>query len=208
MHARLSRFMGLGPERVAQLVEAYREGDYVGEVAGRTGFAGYVVAEDPLGGRLMAMSVWDDAGAMAASDDIADSQRAQRIADSKPARHPHVGRFEIAVRRGEPGEQRFIRVSRLSGLAPHAVRTLVAAYEETDYLEHLAAYDGFAGYLLLTAEDEVLAMSFWMSQEDRGASDEMAAAARALRIKASRPEDEPVVERYEVALLRRPHALA
>jgi heme-degrading monooxygenase HmoA len=131
-----------------------------------------------------------------------------RLADAKPARHPFVGRFAVAVRRGEPGEQRHIRVSRLSGLAPEAVSALVVAYDETDYLDHLAEQPGFAGYLVLTAEGEVLAMSFWTSQEDRGASDEMAAAARALRIEATKPADEPVVERYEVALLRRPKALA
>lgn len=100
-----------------------------------------------------------------------------------------------------------VRLSRFTGLAPNRFEEVVAAYEESDYLDRLSALEGFAGYVLAggvgaTDQGKLTAMSLWRTRDDLDASDELADAARGLRIASARPARPPIVRRYEVLLHR------
>jgi len=204
MHLRLSRFVGLAPERADEMVIAFEEGDYLDRLAERPGFDGYLLAADRGRGKITAMSFWQTAEDLAASDQVAEAARALRIAAVRPTRRPVIDRYEVVIHRDIEEFRGHRRLSRMADLAPAALEALVDAFEESDYIDQLATRPGFGGYLLAAdrGSGKLTAMSLWDSQETMRSSDQVADVARELRLAAAGAAHDPIVDRYEVMLER------
>ncbi len=204
MHLRLSRFVALGPERMDAMVAEFRGSDYVDQLAGYPGFAGYMLALDYGNGKLTAMSFWQSREEMGVTDELAEAARVARIAESRPARHPFVDRYEVVIHREMERLAGHLRLSRLEGVSTEALDAIVEAFRQSDYLDQLAALAGFCGYVLAVDRDEgkLTAMSVWETHDALLASDRLAETARDLRVAAARTPHEPIIDRSEIVLAR------
>lgn len=204
MHLRLSRFVGLAPERADEMVAAFEESDYLDRLSERSGFEGYMLAADRGRGKITAMSFWRTPDDLSASDQVAEAARAMRIAQARPERRPIVDRYEVVMQRAIERFEGHVRLSRLSGVVPAALEAMIEAYETSDYVDQLASLGGFGGYLLAADREQgkLTAMSLWESERDLRASDEAAGAARELRVAASGSAHDPIVDRYRIMLAR------
>jgi heme-degrading monooxygenase HmoA len=203
MHLRLSRFVGLAPERADEMVIAFEEGDYLDRLAEAPGFDGYLLAVDRGRGKITAMSFWQSKEDLAASDGIAEAARALRIAAVRPTRRPVVDRYEIVFNRDIQQFQGHLRLSRVADLAPAAMDAMVDHFEGSAYVDDLSSRPGYSGYLLAADREngKVLAMSLWESQDALRASDHAAEEARKGRLAVAGIHD-PIVDRYEIMLQR------
>ncbi len=204
MHLRLSRFVGLAPERADEMVAAFEESDYLDRLAESPGFNGYLLAADRGRGKITAMSFWRTPEDLAASDQVAEAARAMRIAALRPERRPIVDRYEVVLDRAIESFEGHLRLSRLADLSPAAVEAMIEAFEGSDYLDQLEALSGFRGYLLAADREhgKVTAMSLWQTERDLRSSDQVAADARELRVAAAGKGHDPIVDRYVVMLAR------
>ena len=204
MHLRLSRFVGLAPERADEMVVAFEEGDYLDRLAERPGFDGYLLAADRGRGKITAMSFWHTADDLAASDQVAEAARALRVAAVRPTRRPVVDRYEVVLHQDIQQFQGHLRLSRMADLSPAALEALLGAFEQSDYIDQLSSLPGFSGYLLAADREhgKLTAMSLWKSQGAMRESDQVADEARELRIAAADTAHDPIVDRYEVMLER------
>ena len=204
MHLRLSRFVGLAPERADEMVVAFEESDYLDRLAESAGFDGYLLAADRGRGKITAMSFWRTADDMAASEGVAEAARAMRIAAARPERRPLLDHYEVVLHRGMKRLEGHLRLSRLADLEPDTLEAMVQAFEESDYIDQLEALDGFGGYLLAADREngKLSAMSLWLSDRELRASDQLAEFARELRSQVAGPAHDPIVDRYEVMLDR------
>ena len=203
MHLRLSRFVGLAPERADEMVIAFEEGDYLDRLAEAPGFDGYLLAADRGRGKITAMSFWQSADDLAASDGIAEAARALRIAAVRPTRRPVVDRYEVVFNQEIERLEGHLRLSRVADLSPAALEAMVEAFEGSDYVDQLSSHPGFRGYLLAADREngKVLAMSLWESQDALRASDQAAEEAREGRLAVAGAHD-PIVDRYQIMLER------
>jgi len=203
MHLRLSRFVGLAPERADEMVIAFEEGDYLDRLAEAPGFDAYLLAADRGRGKITAMSFWQSEEDLAASDGIAEAARALRIAAVRPTRRPVVDRYEVLLNQDIEAFQGHLRLSRIADLAPAALQAMVEAFEQTEYIDHLSSMQGYRGYLVAADREngKVLAMSLWESQDALRASDHAAEEAREGRLAVAGAHD-PIVDRYQVMLER------
>ena len=203
MHLRLSRFVGLAPERADEMVIAFEEGDYLDRLGNAPGFDGYLLAADRGRGKITAMSFWQTEEDLAASDGIAEAARALRIAAVRPTRRPVVDRYEVVFRRDIQEFRGHLRLSRVADLAPDALEAMIDAFERSDYVDELASHPGYGGYLLATDREhgKVMAMSLWESQDALRASDHAAEEAREGRLAVAGARD-PIVDRYQIMLER------
>jgi heme-degrading monooxygenase HmoA len=96
MHARLSRFAGLDPERLEQTVEEFQHGA-LPELREREGFRGITVAINRRSGQAFAMTLWDSEADMRASEKLATEARERAIASARPSREPIVDHYEVVV---------------------------------------------------------------------------------------------------------------
>lgn len=204
MHLRLSRFVGLAPERADEMVIAFEEGDYLDRLAQRPGFDGYLLAADRGRGKITAMSFWQTEEDLAASDGIAESARALRIAAVRPTRTPVIDRYELVIHRDIEEFSGHLRLSRMADLSPAALEALIGAFERSDYIDQLASHPGYGGYLLAADREhgKLTAASLWESQDAMRASDGLADEARELRQTAADTVHDPIVDRYEVMIER------
>ncbi|MDQ3729853.1 MAG: hypothetical protein M3355_09725 [Actinomycetota bacterium] len=204
MHLRLSRFVGLAPERADEMVVAFEESDYLDRLSERSGFDGYMLAADRGRGKITAMSFWRTPEDLSASDQVAEAARAMRIAAVRPERRPILDRYEVVMHRGVGRFEGHLRLSRLSDLSPAALEAMVEAFESSDYVDQLAALQGFGGYLLAVDREhgKLTAMSLWGSERDLRSSDQMAEGARDLRVAAAGSDHDPIVDRYQIMLER------
>lgn len=204
MHLRLSRFVGLAPERADEMVEAFEESDYLDHLAESPGFQGYVLAVDRGRGKLTAMSIWRSLDELSGSDQVAEAARAMRIAAVKPERRPVVDRYEVVMYRGIKAFEGHLRLSRLADLDRDALEAMVEAFQESDYVDQLASLDGFGGYMLAADREhgKLTAMSIWRSDRDLRASDGVAGQAREMRVAAAGSAHDPIVDRYQIMLER------
>ena len=203
MHLRLSRFVGLAPERADEMVIAFEEGDYLDRLAEAPGFDGFLLAGDRGRGKITTMSFWLSEEDLAASDGIAEAARALRIAAVRPTRRPVVDRYEVVFNQDILEFEGHLRLSRVADLAPAALEAMVDEFEGSDYVDDLASLPGFSGYLLAADREngKVLAMSLWESQDALRASDQAAEQARESRLAVAGAHD-PIVDRYEIMLER------
>jgi heme-degrading monooxygenase HmoA len=203
VHLRLSRFVGLAPERADEMVIAFEEGNYLDGLAGAPGFDGYLLAADRGRGKITTMSFWLSEEDLAASNGIAEAAMALRIADIRPARRAVVDRYEVVFNQDILEFEGHLRLSRVADLSPAALEAMVDEFERSDYVEDLASLPGFGGYLLAADREngKVLAMSLWESEDALRESDHSAEEARESRLAVAGARD-PVVDRYEIMLER------
>ena len=204
MHLRLSRFVGLAPERADEMVEAFEESDYLDRLSESSGFDGYLLAADRGRGKITAMSFWHTEEDLNASDQVAEAARAMRIAATRPERRPILDRYEVVMHEGVGRFEGHLRLSRLADLAPTALELIVEAFHESDYIGQISALKGFGGYLLAADHEhgKLTAMSLWRTERDMRSSDQLAEDARELRTAAAGSAHDPIVDRYEIVLER------
>lgn len=98
MHARMTKFVGLPPERIDQALEEFKEGE-LAALEGQEGFQGIMVLVDRAAGTAAALSMWDNESHMRASERTADRARESAVALAKPERFPVVDHFEVVLQR-------------------------------------------------------------------------------------------------------------
>jgi heme-degrading monooxygenase HmoA len=96
MHARLSRFGGLDPERVDETVEQFRE-QALPQLQQQQGFHGITVGVNRRTGQALAITLWETEADMSQSEKLATEAREQAVETAKPAREPIVDHYEIVV---------------------------------------------------------------------------------------------------------------
>jgi heme-degrading monooxygenase HmoA len=98
MYARMTKFVGLPPERIDEALAEFKEG-HLAELEGQEGFQGIMVLVDRPAGTAAALSMWDDEAHMKASERTADRARASAVALAKPERFPVVDHFEVVLQK-------------------------------------------------------------------------------------------------------------
>jgi heme-degrading monooxygenase HmoA len=96
MWARLTRFVGLGPERIEQAVQEFEQ-QQLPAIEQQEGFAGVYVMVDVRGGLAAALTLWESQDALKASDQLADQARDAAIETAGPDRPPLIDRYEIVL---------------------------------------------------------------------------------------------------------------
>ena len=98
MYARMTKFVGLPPERIDMALNEFKEGQ-LGSLEGQEGFEGIMVLVDRTAGTAAALSLWDTEAHMKASERTADEARESAVATTKPERFPVVDHFEVVLQR-------------------------------------------------------------------------------------------------------------
>ena len=98
MYARMTKFVGLPPERIDQALDEFKEGQ-LSELEGQEGFQGIMVLVDRAAGTAAALSMWDSEPHMKASERTADRARDSAVALAKPERFPVIDHFEVVLQR-------------------------------------------------------------------------------------------------------------
>jgi heme-degrading monooxygenase HmoA len=98
MHARLSRFAGLDPERIEETALQF-EDESLAALAQQPGFRGITVGVNRRSGKAVAFTLWETEADMRQSETLADEAREQAVATAKPARDPIVDDYEVIVSR-------------------------------------------------------------------------------------------------------------
>lgn len=98
MHARLSRFAGLEPERIDETVRQFEQ-EALPDLERRAGFRGITVGVNYQSGQAVAITTWDSEADMRESEQTATAARDQAVASAGPTREPIVDHFEVVVQR-------------------------------------------------------------------------------------------------------------
>jgi len=98
MHARLSRFAGLDPERIEETARQF-EDETLDALAQQPGFRGITVGVNRRSGKAVALTLWETEADMRQSEKLADAAREQSVATAKPEREPIVDDYEVIVSR-------------------------------------------------------------------------------------------------------------
>ena len=98
MHARLSRFAGLDPERIEETARQF-EDETLEALAQQPGFRGITVGVNRRSGKAVALTLWETEADMRRSAELADEAREQAVATAKPERDPIVDDYEVIVSR-------------------------------------------------------------------------------------------------------------
>lgn len=98
MHARLSRFAGLGPERIEATVREFEE-DALPRLEQQPGFRGITVGVNQQSGQAVVLALWDTEADMSQSEELAAEAREQAVATAGPSRPPIVDHFEVVIQR-------------------------------------------------------------------------------------------------------------
>jgi heme-degrading monooxygenase HmoA len=96
VHARLSRFAGLDPERVEETVDQFRE-QALPQLQQQPGFRGITVGVNRKTGQAVAISVWETEADMTQSEKLATEARERAVETARPSREPIVDHYEIVV---------------------------------------------------------------------------------------------------------------
>jgi heme-degrading monooxygenase HmoA len=96
MHARLSRFAGLDPERIDEAVRQFEEAG-LGDLAQLPGFRGITVCVNRKSGQAAAITLWETEGDMKRSEELAIKARERAVATAGPSREPIVDVYEVVV---------------------------------------------------------------------------------------------------------------
>ena len=100
MYARMTKFVGLPPERIDQALEEFKEGE-LSQLEGQDGFQGIMVLVDRPAGTAAALSLWDSESHMKESERTAERARQSAVALAKPERYPVIDHFEVVLQRTE-----------------------------------------------------------------------------------------------------------
>ena len=98
MHARLSRFAGLDPERIEETTRQF-EDESLEALAQQPGFRGITVGVNRRSGKAVTLTLWETEADMRQSAKLADEARKQAVATAKPERDPIVDDYEVLVSR-------------------------------------------------------------------------------------------------------------
>ena len=98
MHARLSRFAGLDPERVEETVQQFEEHALPG-LEQQQGFRGITAGVNPATGQAFTVTLWESEADMRASEQLATEARDQAVETARPSRDPIVDQYEVVVYR-------------------------------------------------------------------------------------------------------------
>jgi heme-degrading monooxygenase HmoA len=96
MYARLSRFAGLPPERIESTIREFQEGQ-LQALSQQPGYKGVLIGVDRAEGKAVAMTFWESAENLRASDRLANQAREQALEAVKPSREPIVDRYEVVM---------------------------------------------------------------------------------------------------------------
>jgi heme-degrading monooxygenase HmoA len=98
MHARLSRFAGLDPERIDETVRQFEQ-DSLGTLEEQPGFRGITVCVNRGTGQALVLALWESEADMRRSEEIALRAREQAVATAGPSREPIVDHYEVVLHR-------------------------------------------------------------------------------------------------------------
>jgi heme-degrading monooxygenase HmoA len=98
MHARLSRWAGLDPDRLSETVQQFEQ-QFLPALEQMSGFAGVVVGLDRVAGKAAAITLWEGEEDMRESDKLADQARAAAGETAQAAREPIVDHYEVVLRK-------------------------------------------------------------------------------------------------------------
>jgi hypothetical protein len=96
MYARMSRFAGLPPERIDATIREFQEGQ-LQALSQQAGYKGVLIGIDRTEGKAVAMTFWETAENLRASDRLAAQAREQALESVQPSREPIVDRYEVLV---------------------------------------------------------------------------------------------------------------
>jgi heme-degrading monooxygenase HmoA len=99
MHARLSRFAGLPPERIDQTVQEFEQ-QQLPAIEQQTGYRGVMVLLNRGGGQAAAVTFWETEADLRESEKLAGRAREAAVVTAQPAREPIVDRYEVIIRKG------------------------------------------------------------------------------------------------------------
>ena len=103
MHARLSRFAGLDPERIDETVRQFEE-QQLPRLEQSEGFRGITVGVNHTAGQAVTIALWETEADMRDSERIADEAREQAVATAGPQRTPVVDHYEVVLHREATSE--------------------------------------------------------------------------------------------------------
>jgi heme-degrading monooxygenase HmoA len=96
MYARMSRFAGLPPERIDETIREFQEGQ-LQALSQQPGYKGVLIGVDRAEGKSVAITFWESAENLRASDRLANQARQQALESVKPSREPIVDRYEVVM---------------------------------------------------------------------------------------------------------------
>ena len=96
MHARLSRWAGLPPERLHQTVQEFEE-QSLPVLEQQNGFEGVLVMTDEGTGKAAAVTFWASMDDLRATDKLAEEMRSKAATTAQAERDPVVDHYEIAL---------------------------------------------------------------------------------------------------------------
>jgi heme-degrading monooxygenase HmoA len=103
MHARLSRFAGLDPDRIDETVRQFEE-EQLPRLERSPGFRGITVGVNHTAGQAVSIALWETEADMRESERMADEAREQAVATAGPSREPVVDHYEVVLHREAPSE--------------------------------------------------------------------------------------------------------
>jgi heme-degrading monooxygenase HmoA len=98
MHARLSRFAGLPPERIDQTLDEFRD-QQLPEIEQHDGYQGVVVMVNRRTGQAAAITYWASDAAMRASERAAGQAVQAALERGQPSREPVIDRYEVVYQK-------------------------------------------------------------------------------------------------------------
>jgi heme-degrading monooxygenase HmoA len=98
MHARLSRWAGLPPERLDRTVEEFQQ-ESLPVLEQQSGFSGVAVMVDENAGKAAAITFWESRDDMRATDKLAEEMRARAEQTAQAQREPVVDHYEVRLRK-------------------------------------------------------------------------------------------------------------
>ena len=98
MHARVTTFPGLAPERIKATVDEFNE-KHLPQIEQAPGYLGCWVGVDFVGGRAIAVTFWDSQAALHATDEVAREARAAAVsrAGVDRERPTVIDNYEVVV---------------------------------------------------------------------------------------------------------------
>jgi heme-degrading monooxygenase HmoA len=98
MHARLSRWAGLPPERLDQTVREFEQ-QSLPVLEQQSGFNGVVVMVDQSAGKAAAVTFWETMDDLRTTERLAEEMRAKAEATAQAEREPIVDHYEVVFRK-------------------------------------------------------------------------------------------------------------
>ena len=98
MHARLSRFAGLPPERIDHTLDDFQQRQ-LPDIEKEEGYQGVVLMVNQRTGQAAAITFWESERAMRQSEQTAGAAVQAALETGQPSREPIIDRYEVVLRR-------------------------------------------------------------------------------------------------------------